>query len=243
MSEKRTKLNRAGVRAATTNLRMLIIQGTCLFTAAGAVSIARFWLYLIYAFILGAAATVILVKKTPELLNERGSKKKNIEKKDFIVLMIYFLFLLFGIPIIAGLDSGRFGWTEKIAPGFKTGLCYLSFISGAVVFLSENIIITFSMLENRHFEGLVRIQSDREHRVISTGLYRVVRHPGYFGMLLAHFAMPLMLGSLIAFIPSVIAAALLLLRTYWEDQTLQNELKGYKEYMAEVKYRLIPGVW
>ncbi len=96
---------------------------------------------------------------------------------------------------------------------------------------------------NKFFEPLVRIQTDRGHKVIDTGPYAMIRHPGYALSFLAFLGMPLSLGSLWALIPAVLACLLMVLRTVWEDQTLLEELAGYKEYAQRVRYRLIPGVW
>ena len=184
-----------------------------------------------------------LVRKAPGLLNVRGKTQKNTKRWDFFVIFPYFIILLLGVSIVAGLDLGRYGWTEKYLPGFASGLFYLSFISGAVFFIVENFILVAAMLENRHFESMVRIQEDRDHKVISTGPYSIVRHPGYSGLLLASIAIPLMLGSLFAFIPAFLAALLLVIRTYFEDRLLKKELPGYLEYSKKVRSRIIPGIW
>jgi protein-S-isoprenylcysteine O-methyltransferase Ste14 len=89
----------------------------------------------------------------------------------------------------------------------------------------------------------VRIQTDREQTVIDTGPYAIVRHPGYSSGLLILVGIPLTLGSVWALIPASLSWLLLVLRTQWEDETLQAELPGYKEYTERVRYKLIPGIW
>jgi protein-S-isoprenylcysteine O-methyltransferase Ste14 len=89
----------------------------------------------------------------------------------------------------------------------------------------------------------VRIQRERGHHVVTTGPYSFVRHPGYVGWLVLWGGSTLMFGSLWAFIPSVLACAVILVRTALEDRTLQRELAGYAEYSRRVRYRLLPGVW
>mgnify|MGYP002684581587 CR=1 FL=1 len=98
-------------------------------------------------------------------------------------------------------------------------------------------------MENRFFSGVVRIQTDRGHQVVTTGPYRFIRHPGYVGVLWTYLAMPLFLDSIWAFVPAVLTLAASILRTAWEDKTLQEELPGYKEYAQKTKYRLFPGIW
>jgi protein-S-isoprenylcysteine O-methyltransferase Ste14 len=103
--------------------------------------------------------------------------------------------------------------------------------------------VTWATKVSKFFEPLVRIQTDRGHKVIDTGPYAIVRHPGYaFGFLL-FLGIPLALGSLWALIPAILLLPLLFVRTIWEDQTLREELMGYEEYTHRVRYRLIPGVW
>ena len=101
----------------------------------------------------------------------------------------------------------------------------------------------WAMLVNTHFEAMVRIKTDRNHRVITNGPYRYIRHPGYVGAFGWILAPPLIWGSAAALIPAVIGCGLLAVRTYKEDRMLQNELAGYKEYAARVRYRLIYGLW
>jgi protein-S-isoprenylcysteine O-methyltransferase Ste14 len=99
------------------------------------------------------------------------------------------------------------------------------------------------MSVNRHFETTVRIQEDRGHEVVSTGPYGFMRHPGYLGGIVWMMSIPLILGSLYAFLPLTLYAILMILRTYLEDKTLHEELPGYPEYAERVRYRLIPRIW
>ena len=103
--------------------------------------------------------------------------------------------------------------------------------------------MTWAESVNKFFEPTVRIQTDRGHRVIDTGPYAIVRHPGYASAALLIFGMPLSLGSYWALIPAAISYGLLIIRTVWEDRTLQEELTGYKEYAQRVRYRLVRGIW
>jgi protein-S-isoprenylcysteine O-methyltransferase Ste14 len=96
---------------------------------------------------------------------------------------------------------------------------------------------------NKFFEPGVRIQVERGHRVVDTGPYAVVRHPGYVGACLLCAGTALALGSLWALVPAGLCASILILRTHWEDQTLQGELMGYRDYARRVRFRLIPRLW
>ena len=100
------------------------------------------------------------------------------------------------------------------------------------------------MVVNPHFEKTVRIQTDRDHRLIDTGPYRIVRHPGYLGTILSFIlSAPLLLGSWWAFVPAAASTASLIVRTALEDRTLRTELAGYEDYARRVRYRLAPGIW
>ena len=102
---------------------------------------------------------------------------------------------------------------------------------------------SWALAENRFFSGVVRIQTDRGHVVCDTGPYRFVRHPGYAGSILPVFGIVLALGSVWTLIPAAVAAIIGVIRTTLEDQTLQKELPGYRDYTQRVRYRLIPGIY
>ena len=96
---------------------------------------------------------------------------------------------------------------------------------------------------NAYFSQIVRIQTDRGHKVATGGPYQYVRHPAYVGTILYELAVPVLLASWWALIPGGLNAILLVLRTALEDRTLQAELTGYADYARQVRYRLLPGIW
>ena len=99
------------------------------------------------------------------------------------------------------------------------------------------------MKVNRFFEGTIRIQEEREQRVVTEGPYKFIRHPGYLAMIIGSLMTPLILGSFFGVFWALIAIIVLILRTDYKDKVLQEELKGYKEYTQKVKYRLFYGIW
>ncbi len=160
--------------------------------------------------------------------------RKQTGVKDWDARMVRTLNLVGLLPLlVAGLDM-RFCWTGQIVFVQVAALCF--FISGYIIF-------SWAMLTNPFFSLVVRIQSEKDHCAVTTGPYRFVRHPGYLGFFLIVLAQPLMLGSLWALVPAVITAALFIVRTGREDDTLLAELPGYREYAREVRYRLLPGIW
>lgn len=115
-------------------------------------------------------------------------------------------------------------------------------LAGFITIFGHGIIV-WAMGANAFFSPLVRIQKERGHTVAAGGPYRVIRHPGYLGAMLFSISVPLMLGSWWAVIPGLASVVLYIVRTSLEDQTLQDELSGYREFSERVKFRLIPGLW
>ena len=113
-------------------------------------------------------------------------------------------------------------------------------VMGVVFLIVSSVLVNWAMIENPYFEPTVRIQNDRDHQVVTTGPYAIVRHPGYLSGILWIASIPLILGSLYALAPFVLYTVLMILRTYLEDRTLQEELPGYTEYAERIKYRLFP---
>jgi protein-S-isoprenylcysteine O-methyltransferase Ste14 len=99
------------------------------------------------------------------------------------------------------------------------------------------------MKANRFFSAFIRTQQDRGHKVVDTGLYRIVRHPGYAFWSLRTLGVPLLFGSNGAFIVAGLFVAMFVVRTTLEDRVLHNELPGYKEYAQRVMWKLVKGVW
>ncbi len=217
------------VRVALT----LVLFTALIFVPAGRLDWVDGWILLVFFIGYTTILSFWLRSKDPELLKERTSKASNVERWDKLIITIYSI-LSMGLFVVAGMDAVRFGWTS-VSMGMK--------VSGWCVFLVATFLVTWVMAENTYASRYVRIQKDREHRVISTGPYRYVRHPMYVGVILFVMSIPLMLGSFWALIPGVLIVGLFFVRTALEDRTLQNGLPGYKEYAEQVRYRLIPAVW
>lgn len=174
-------------------------------------------------------------RKFPELIAERGGSSQNegIKAWDKVLMP---LGVIVGVImlIVAGLDK-RFEWSPELP-------LWLHVTGFALTALGYSLG-TWATGVNRFFSAVVRIQRDRGHTVVSSGPYRYIRHPGYAGSAVSSFATPLLLGSLWALIPAALAVCHLIIRTVLEDRTLQAELKGYPDYAADVRFRLLPGVW
>lgn len=229
------KLNKYGVKVLVGTFLGPFMQVGLLFISAGRMDIAQGWAYLVVSFIGMFGGIMFVCKANPELLNHRGQweKKKDTKPWDKFMLIAFGIMGFYILPVVIGLDI-RFQWSY---------LGYRYTIAGIVLFLVGSVIINWAMIVNTHFETSVRIQNDRGHKVITTGPYKIVRHPGYVGAMLWLVATPLIIGTIVGLIPAGIASLVLIIRTWLEDKTLHSELNGYVEYAGRVKYRLFPGIW
>jgi protein-S-isoprenylcysteine O-methyltransferase Ste14 len=229
------RLNKYGVKVLVGTFLGPFMQVTLLFILTGRMNIPRAWIYLVVSLVGMFGGIVLVGMANPELLNHRGQwkKKKGTKPWDKFLLPVFGITGFYVLHVVIGLDI-RFQWS---CPGIY------STIAGVVLFLVGSVIINWAMIVNTHFEATVRIQNDRDHKVITAGPYKMVRHPGYVGAILWAVATPLIIGSVVGFVPAVIAGFVLIIRTWLEDKTLHSELNGYVEYAGRVKYRLFPGIW
>src|SRR5262245_35556780 len=213
---------------------MLLCFVLGLFLPAGTWMWTRGWLFVFVIVVASILSTFYLRRVNPDVIAGRFSRHKGTKPWDLTLGVMIGLPTLLAIPIVAALDDGRYHWLP--VPWWGCVLGYILVIIGMVGLIWAESV-------NKFFEPCVRVQTDRGHRVIDTGPYALVRHPGYVSAFLAYIGMPLALGSLWALIPAVLACWLLVLRTVLEDRILREELAGYEEYAHRVPYRLIPGVW
>lgn len=194
------------------------------------------WLYSALIVAIGVGSRILAEKRHPGLMAERSrlGKDQNVKPWDKILAPLMAIGMTFPLFIVAGLDH-RFGWS----PEFTIELNILGF---ALIFLGYSFA-SWAIIENRFFSSMVRIQMDRKHVVCDSGPYKIVRHPGYAGNLLALPGIALALSSAWTIVPGIIAVVITVIRTRLEDRALQEELPGYKEYADRVRYRLIPGIY
>lgn len=199
----------------------------------------RWWQGWMYSALITVAAIgprLWAEKRHPGLLAERSKlgKDQDVKSWDKVLAPLMVLSISFPLYIVAGLDH-RFEWS----PLFPVWLNIVGFLLVAFGYT----IGGWAMVENRFFSTMVRIQTDRGHRVCDSGPYRIVRHPGYAGNMLALPGIVLALGSLWTIIPVIVALIIAVIRTMLEDRTLQEELPGYRDYTRRVRYRLFPGIY
>lgn len=213
---------------------MLLVQGIIYFVSAGYIANLKPWIYFGAAFVHYIFSIAVQYKLHPGLLVQRlKARRKGSKLWDEILMRITNLMVIVLIPAVAGLDA-RFGFST-----LDTGFVFL----GALLIVVSSILLNWAMVVNPYFEPTVRVQKERNHKVVSSGPYSVVRHPGYFAGILFVLSIPLMIGSIVTFVPVGIYLFSIVLRTWLEDKTLQKELEGYSTYASKVKYRLFPGIW
>lgn len=203
-----------------------------LFFTAGRIDWWQGWVYLGYWLTMLATTLTLMAKKNPGLIEARRRRHADTKPSDRIILAVYSPLPL-AMLVTAGLDT-RFGWGTLSSAWFPLGLGLL---------VLGSIPSAWAVSVNPHFEATVRIQNDRGHRVVSSGPYRFLRHPGYLSVILTSTGTPLLLGSSWAFVPVAAIAGIITLRTALEDRTLRRELPGYQEYAQRVRWRLFPGIW
>jgi protein-S-isoprenylcysteine O-methyltransferase Ste14 len=204
-----------------------------MFLAAGKINYFFGWIYFTLS-IFGLIINIVTTQNNPDLLSERSTPKKNVPAWDKKILGLLALLTIISY-IAAGLDSGRFNWS----PLFNIKL----YLFGVFLIALGQIIFAIAKYQNNFFSSMVRIQTDRHHTVCDTGLYKFIRHPGYFGMILSWLGFPIVLNSIYSILPVLLSIILIIVRTNLEDKLLSQELKDYYIYKKKTKYRLFPLIW
>ena len=222
-------------REQLTRFLAILLLPLFLFPIAGHWDWWQGWAFIGVNILASAISRAVVALKYPDLIYERARYADNEGVKSWdkkLVPLIVYLPLL--SMIVAALNL-RYGWQPQL-----TFWLQMLGLAGMVLGMAFS---SWAMVTNRFYAALVRIQTDRGHTVTSSGPYRILRHPGYAGGMLANLSFPFLLGSIWALIPIAIVLVLTIVRTALEDRTLQVELPGYKEYAARIRYRLLPGIW
>lgn len=193
------------------------------------------WLYGILGVLSFVISRALAARRNPDLLAERARYLQHSDAKGWDKLLSPLVGLGGAlIPLVVGLDA-LYGWSAPFSLPLNL-LALLCLVAGYA-------LSSYALIENPFFSGMVRIQTERGHQVVSSGPYRWMRHPGYAGALVAYLATPFFLDSIWALLPAMFLTVVLVMRTSLEDKTLQAELVGYREYAGRVRFRLLPGVW
>lgn len=211
----------------------VVIMGVALFWSAGRLDWWAGWACLSVIVAWTIATAVVILRTNPDLLAERLGPRKGAKSWDTAILSLLGISQLVRY-VVAGLDQ-RYGWTGDLS--------FWAQFSAWVICILGYAMVTWATAANAFFSQVVRIQTERLQTVVSSGPYRVIRHPAYLGAIIFELAVPVLLASWWALLPSLLNALLLLLRTALEDKALQAELDGYPEYAHRVPHRLLPGIW
>ncbi len=207
----------------------ILLVGTLVFLPAGTLKFTDGWNFIIILFVPIFAMGIVLLIKSPELLEKRlDAKEKENTQKGVVLLSGIVFFIAF---IASGLDF-RFGWST-VPFAFKT--------VSAVIFLASYCLYAEVMRENAYLSRTIEVQQNQ--KVVDTGLYSIVRHPMYAATIIMFLSIPIILGSWISFFIFLIYPILIAIRIHNEEKFLTEQLKGYKEYKQRVKYKIIPFIW
>ena len=204
-----------------------------IFLPAGDIGWGPGWI-LVAALVLAFAASALAIARiNPIIFRARSRFQPGTERWDVPLVGVILSAMTLTIPI-AAFDAGRARWSH--VPLWVVLLGYAALLGGIAV-------TGWAQAVNPFFEPGVRIQSERHQKVIDTGPYGYVRHPGYSAALAMFLGMSPALGSWCGLVPAAIASILLIVRTAWEDRLLHDRLPGYREYAGRVRARLVPGIW
>jgi protein-S-isoprenylcysteine O-methyltransferase Ste14 len=207
----------------------LAVVGAILFGCAGRWDVPTFWVFLAVWMAAGVAGAWVI---DPDLIAERVLPGPGGRDYGWTAL---FLPLALGQFVVAGLDVGRYHWSDTVPLAVQ--------VVGLVAMGAALAVAIWASAVNRFFSSVIRIQTERGHRVVTSGPYRFVRHPAYAVAPFLLVGTGLALSSWLAAAIGVLMMPLLLRRTVVEDRILREELTGYADYAARVRYRLLPGVW
>jgi protein-S-isoprenylcysteine O-methyltransferase Ste14 len=194
------------------------------------------WTFSAWFIALCFTTIIFLYRHDPALLAERFKQPGAGNQKGWDTYVVYGLLVGFiAWIVLMPLDARRYGWSGPFPVELK--------VLGAAALLASSFLFFRSFTDNTFLSGLVRIQTERKHQVVSTGVYGFVRHPMYLGGILLFIGAPLLLGSIAGLVVSLAMLVLLAGRIIGEEKTLTQELDGYAEYKTKVHFRLIPGIW
>ena len=217
------------IQAVSKFLLGVALVGMLVFLPAGTFLFFNGWLLMCILFIPMFFVGIVMMFKNPSLLKSRLDAKEKQQEQSLVVKLSGLMFLV-GF-IVAGLGV-RFNWYALPTPVV---------ICATVLFLVAYILYAEVLRENTYLSRTIEVQENQ--KVIDTGLYGIVRHPMYSATLLLFLSMPLVLGSVYSFLIFLMYPFIIAKRIKGEEEFLEKELCGYREYKQKVKYRLIPFIW
>ena len=193
----------------------------------GVRSMVYFALYFVFAII----SLAMVRSVSPATLAARGKLGENTPAWDKVLLAVYWLLAYFVVYIIAGLEANRapaLGWIFGV---------------GVLLQVAAALLTLWAVRVNPFLESTARVQKDRCQSVCNCGPYNTIRHPTYAAILLWCVGVSMVFETMFTAVCAGVIAVVIILRTVLEDRMLLSGLGGYREYAAQVKYRLIPYIW
>jgi protein-S-isoprenylcysteine O-methyltransferase Ste14 len=211
----------------------VLVMGLALFWSAGTMAWWPAWALIALTSAWIVATAIVIIRHSPDLLAERLGPRKGAKRWDITIMSMRGILQL-AVLVVAGLDH-RYGWSSGIPAGAQVI---------ALIACSLGYTLTvWATASNAFFSQIVRVQTERNHTVVTGGPYRYVRHPAYAGGVLTSIFIPILLGSWWALMLGLLDVLLIILRTALEDRALKTDLPGYAEYTRDVRQRLMPGIW
>jgi len=193
------------------------------------------WIFGLWWVVLAVVFLSWLYYRDPALYAERF-RMPGIggESRSDLALLIGVKLCFPAFFVVSPLDV-RFGWTPHLPLWCE--------VCGGILLLGGSFIMLRGITDNTFASQMVRIQAERGHHVIDTGVYGFVRHPMYLGAGLTFIGGALLLGSISGLLIGLATVALMVVRIFGEEKLLTRDLEGYQAYREKVRYRLIPHLW
>ena len=210
----------------------LVVFGVLLFLPAWTLNYWQAWVFIVVFSLATNAIGIYLSLKDPALLERRKKFGPAAEQRmSQKIIMSLTLVALIAFFVFCALDY-RFGWSPVPA--------YVSLLGDVLVALG--LLINLIVFRENSYGGS-SIETVADQKVISTGLYRLIRHPMYMGVLVMMIGVPLALGSLWGLVILALVIPVLIWRILDEEKMLRKDLPGYSDYTHKVRYRLVPYLW
>jgi protein-S-isoprenylcysteine O-methyltransferase Ste14 len=209
-----------------------VVFGSLIFLGAGTFHYWQAWVFLVVFNFTTSIPSTYLLRTNPNAVQRRIRGGPAAEQRIAQKVVVSCWYVTLASTLVVSALGHRFGWAPV-----PTAIC---FVGDALVAIGLSAVMLV-VIQNSYAAATVRVESGQ--KVVSTGLYGLVRHPMYAGNLIIMVGIPLALGSywgLVFLIPGMIVFAF---RIHDEEKLLEEELNGYREYTQRIRYRLVPYIW